>query len=159
NHITPPHFFAQYSNDLYERNRKGRETLGQFRDIAHLVLGVSPYSCQELIGAGYANPRLLPLLVDFSRFRRPACIRGRPARFEEGWKYFLFVGLVAPHKRQEDVIRAFAWYNRFINRRSRLLLVGSMAGFETYFQDLREVVKSLRVEENVVFTGCCSDME
>src|SRR5207245_3348797 len=46
----------------------------------------------------------------------------------------------------------FAWYNRFVNRRSRLLLVGT-AGLERYLYHLHEVVNSLDMEEHVVFAG------
>src|SRR5207253_2326427 len=100
---------------------------------------------------GYPNPRLLPLLVELELLagQQPSIPTLR--RFDDDWKNFLFVGRIAPHKRQEDVIRAFAWYNRFINRRSRLLLVGTTAGLENYACHLREVIRSLEVEDHVEF--------
>ena len=79
-------------------------------------------------------------------------------RLDDGWINFLFVGRLAPHKRQEDVVRAFAWYNRDINRRSRLLLVGTV-GLERYLYHLYEVVKSVEMEEHVIFTGHASFAE
>src|SRR5439155_17061291 len=75
---------------------------------------------------------------------------------DDGWKNFLFVGRLAPHKRQEDVIRAFGCYNRLINRRSRLLLVGTAGGLERYLYHLREVVDSLDLREHVLFAGHAS---
>jgi len=151
--ITPPYFYAPYCDSTYRLLRDGRANLGQFRAVVDLTVGVSPYNCAELAAAGYPNPRLLPLLVEFETLAsQPPC----PAtlqRFNDDWKNFLFVGRLAPHKRQEDVIRAFAWYNRFVNRRSRLLLVGTAGGLQRYLYHLREVSNSLEMEDHVVFAG------
>jgi glycosyltransferase involved in cell wall biosynthesis len=151
--ITPAYFYAPYCDSVYAVLRAARAKLGQFRNVLDMTLGVSPYNCAELAAAGYPNPRLLPLLIEFERLASappcPAILR----RFDDGWKNFLFVGRLAPHKRQEDVIRAFACYNRLVNRRSRLVLVGTAGGLERYSFHLREVVKSLEMEDYVVFAG------
>ena len=55
----------------------------------------------------------------------------------------LFVGRVIPNKRFEDVIRAFHAYKTFFNPRSRLLLVGSHAGFERYVTMLHGFIARL----------------
>lgn len=154
--ITPAYFYAPYSDHLYHFLREARANLGQFRTMVDMTFGDSPYNCAEMAAAGYRNPRLLPLLVELEWFARqepsPATLR----RFDDDWKNFLFVGRLAPHKRQEDVIRAFAWYNRFINRRSRLVLVGTAGGLERYAGHLREVIQSLQMEDHVVFAGHAS---
>ena len=157
--ITPAHFYAPYCDSVYGVLRAARANLGQFRTLVDMTLGVSPYNCAELAAAGYANPRLLPLLIEFERLAgQPPCpITMR--RFDDEWKTFLFVGRVAPHKRQEDVIRAFACYNRLVNRRSRLLLVGTAGGLERYAHHLREVVSSLEMEDHVVFAGYATPAE
>jgi glycosyltransferase involved in cell wall biosynthesis len=154
--ITPAYFFAPYSDAVYDVLRAARANLGQFRTVVAMALGVSPYNCAELAAAGYANPRLLPLLVELAAFadQQPCPVTMR--RFDDDWKNFLFVGRLAPHKRQEDVIRAFACYNRLVNRRSRLLLVGTAGGLEGYAYHLREVVHSLEMEDHVVFAGHAS---
>ena len=48
--------------------------------------------------------------------------------YDDDFLNILFVGRVAPHKKQEDIIRAFCYYNRNINKKSRLFLVGSDGG-------------------------------
>jgi glycosyltransferase involved in cell wall biosynthesis len=154
--ITPAHFYAPYCESTYHLLRHARATLGQFRALAHMALGVSPYNCAELAEAGYATPRVLPFLVDFESFAGQSPCPVTLRRFDDDWKNFLFVGRLAPHKRQEDVVRAFAWYNRFINRRSRLVLVGTAGGLERYSYHLREVVKSVDMEDHVVFAGHAS---
>ncbi len=157
--ITPAYFYAPYCESTYRLLEEGRANLGQFRNLVHMTLGVSPYNCAELKAAGYARPRVLPVLVETESFAKeqpcPATLR----RFDDDWRNFLFVGRLAPHKRQEDVIRAFAWYNRFINRSSRLLLVGTPGGLERYLYHLREVIQSLEMEDHVVFAGHASPAE
>jgi glycosyltransferase involved in cell wall biosynthesis len=157
--ITPAYFYAPYCHSVYGVLQEARAHLGQFRTVVDMTFGVSPYNCAELAAADYFNPRVLPLLVEFERLgSQPPCpITLR--RFDDDWKNFLFVGRLAPHKRQEDVIRAFACYNRLVNRRSRLLLVGTAGGLERYVYHLREVVTSLEMEDHVVFAGYASQAE
>jgi glycosyltransferase involved in cell wall biosynthesis len=154
--ITPAYFYAPYCESTYRLLCAARANLGQLRSLVDLTLGVSAYNCAELAAAGYANPRRLPLLLEFESFAEQPAVSANLHRFDDGWKNFLFVGRLAPHKRQEDVIRAFAWYNRFINRHSRLVLVGTAGGLERYLYHLREVVNSLDMKEHVVFAGHAS---
>src|SRR5216683_313165 len=154
--ITPAYFYAPYCQRTYGLLCAARGNLGQFRGLVDMTLGVSAYNCVELAAAGYANPRRLPLLLELEAFAEQPAAPANLRSCDDGWKNFLFVGRLAPHKRQEDVIRAFAWYNRFVNRRSRLVLVGTAGGPGRYLYHLREVVKSLDVEEHVVFAGHAS---
>ena len=69
----------------------------------------------------------------------------------------IFVGRVAPHKHQEDIIRAFAWYKKHLNPKSRLFLVGS-GNTERYNQRLSAYVEALGVQD-VIFPGTSSSMK
>ena len=62
------------------------------------------------------------------------------------------MGRIAPNKKQEDVIRAFYYYKRNVNRKSRLILVGNYAGMEKYYYKLRNYVDELKLAD-VIFTG------
>jgi glycosyltransferase involved in cell wall biosynthesis len=68
----------------------------------------------------------------------------------------LFVGRVIPNKKIEDLVRAFAVYQRAFEPRSRLVLAGDHRGHERYYDRLQELVRELRVDE-VVFTGHVDD--
>ena len=70
----------------------------------------------------------------------------------DGYINILFTGRISPNKKQEDVINAFACYQRYYNRRSRLFLVGSYQGMETYQAKLECYAERLGAE-NVIFTG------
>lgn len=71
---------------------------------------------------------------------------------DDGYTNFIFVGRVAPNKKQEDVIRAFYCYKKYCNPKSRLFIVGSYNGMERYYHRLRRYVGALELD-NVVFTG------
>ena len=97
---------------------------------------------------------MLPIVLDLDALPAAAVspvvaapVRRRPARTS------LFVGRIIPNKSIDDLIRAFALYQRHCDPRSRLLLVGDYRGHERYFDRLREHgARSLGVQE-VVFTG------
>jgi len=78
--------------------------------------------------------------------------------YDDGRTNVLFVGRIIPNKRVDDVIRSFAVFQKWLQPRSRLLLVGDHRGFERYFDRLQELVRELRVDE-VVFTGHVDDDE
>jgi glycosyltransferase involved in cell wall biosynthesis len=78
--------------------------------------------------------------------------------YDDGRVNILFVGRIIPNKRIEDLIRVFAVYQRWLEPRSRLLLVGDHRGHERYYDRLREMVRDLRLDE-VVFTGHVDDDE
>jgi glycosyltransferase involved in cell wall biosynthesis len=52
-------------------------------------------------------------------------------------KKILFVGRMAPNKCVEELIEAFAWYHKRLERRSELILVGSERACPRYFAMLR----------------------
>jgi glycosyltransferase involved in cell wall biosynthesis len=63
-----------------------------------------------------------------------------------------------PNKKIDDLIRFFHAYNRWFNPRSRLLLVGSHAGFERYASMLQDMIDRLKVP-SVHFLGHVSNDE
>ena len=78
--------------------------------------------------------------------------------YDDGRTNVLFVGRVIPNKKIDDLVRSFAFFQKWVRPRSRLLLVGDHRGFERYFDRLQELVSELRVDE-VVFTGHVDDDE
>jgi glycosyltransferase involved in cell wall biosynthesis len=76
--------------------------------------------------------------------------------YDDGRVNVLFVGRIIPNKRIEDLIGVFALYQRHVEPRSRLLLVGDYRGHERYYDRLQERVRRLGADE-VVFTGHVDD--
>ncbi|MDG2306928.1 MAG: glycosyltransferase [Candidatus Binatia bacterium] len=151
--ITPEHYFAPYSADLRWSAARARAALDPLRSLVDIPLTVSEFNRAELSAAGYADVGLLPLPMDVGLFSDTAPDPAVVERYSDGWTNFLFVGRLAPNKRQEDVIRVFAWYHRYVDRASRLLLVGAAPEIDAYREDLVRVADSLGVADFVVFAG------
>jgi glycosyltransferase involved in cell wall biosynthesis len=79
-------------------------------------------------------------------------------QYDDGRTNVLFVGRVIPNKRIDDLVRAFAFFQRHVRPHSRLLLVGDHRGFERYHDRLQELVRELRLSE-VILTGHVDDQE
>lgn len=128
------------------------------RDTADYCLADSEFNKQDLIRAGYqCEIDVVPILIPFDDYKRspdPEVL----TKYSDGMTNILFTGRIVPNKKQEDVIQAFACYQKYYNKNSRLILVGSPAGAVTYYDSLQEYVRRLGVQ-NVVFTGHISFAE
>ena len=153
--ITPAHFFLGFHPHLAGLCHHGRRELRAFASRAELALGDSEYNRRELEEAGFRRTGVLPIVHDLEGLRGP---RSRVVRrmYADGRTNVLFVGRVIPNKKIDDLVRVFACYQRFVDPRSRLLLVGDTRGHERYFRRLREMIETLHVDE-VVFTGQVDD--
>jgi glycosyltransferase involved in cell wall biosynthesis len=153
--ITPAEFFLGFHPHLAGLCYHGRRELHAFAPRTELALGDSEFNRRELEATGYRKTGVLPIVLDLDSYRRPAS-KLTTRMLRDGRRNILFVGRVIPNKRLEDVIKVFAVYQRYIEPRSRLLLVGESRGFERYRRRLREQVEDLGLD-NVVFTGHVDD--
>jgi glycosyltransferase involved in cell wall biosynthesis len=149
--ITPAQWFVGFHPTLARLCHHGRRELRAFAARTELALGDSELNRRELEEAGYARTGVLPIVLDLASYH------GRASRvverlYRDGRTNILFVGRIIPNKKIEDLIRVFAVYQRWVDPRSRLLLVGDDRGHERYSRRLHEMVRDLRLEE-VVFTG------
>ncbi|HEX6214276.1 MAG TPA: glycosyltransferase family 4 protein [Vicinamibacterales bacterium] len=140
--ITPPEFFVDINKELVKLCFRGRRELALYKTRCDLALGDSEYNRQELEALGFAPTGVLDVIPDFAHLAGPANYTLAQA-FDDDWVNVLFVGRVIPNKKFEDVIRAFHAYKTFFNRRSRLLLVGSHAGFDRYVTMLHRFIARL----------------
>lgn len=150
--ITPPHFFKEYGNQIAtELCEKGLEQMGSLRLIPSLCFAVSNYNKTELKKAGYLCPiHILPIICEFGE--QPA-IKDK----NDDSINILFVGRLAPNKKQNDIIEAFYIYHKDINSKSRLFLVGS-EGNDDYTKALKAYPDTIGLD-GVTFTGHVSDNE
>jgi glycosyltransferase involved in cell wall biosynthesis len=120
-----------------------------------MALGDSEFNRAELEAIGFHPTGVLPLMIDPRRLD----IAPSPVildMFDDDKTNFLFVGRVIPNKCFHDLIKVFAFYQRFIDSNCRLLLVGEWVGFEKYYEALVRMVDDLRLKD-VVFTGHVED--
>ncbi len=150
--ITPPHFFELVNRQTAAHLARGREQLAQLTHSAQVNLADSPYNALELSQMGYADPKVFPLVLDFSM------LRGKPDpkvlhEFGDGKKNILFVGRCAPNKCIDDVLAAFYTFQRCVAPNSRLIHVGSFAGTERYYHLLQARARELGLNDTVIFAG------
>lgn len=149
--ITPAKFFLPYDFNSYSICAWGRRQLRAMAGQPSLCIAVSDYNKQDLREAGFTCPiEVCPILIPFEDYDK-APNQAVLDRYRDDWVNLIFVGRVAPHKHQEDIIRAFAWYKKHLNPKSRLFLVGS-GNTERYNQRLSAYVEALGVQD-VIFPG------
>lgn len=149
--ITPAHWFTEFHPHLAGLCYHGRRELAAFVEHADLALGVSEFNRAELDAIGFHPTGVLPLLLDPEQLAVPPS-RSILKLFDDDRTNLLFVGRVIPNKRFEDLIKVFYVYRQFVDRKSRLILVGEYKGFEKYFDALMRLVDRLELPD-VVFTG------
>ena len=129
--ITPARYFWAYQPVDAARCTLAQDQLAGLARAAGSVAGVSAFNAGELRKLSGRDAEVIPLL--FERSALPAPGPGPPP----GPPTVLFVGRLAPHKRQDLVIRAFARYRRG-QPDARLVLVGTSLNdeFETELRRL-----------------------
>jgi L-malate glycosyltransferase len=151
--ITPPEFFVGYDDEMVRICDLGRRELASLGEHTDLGLADSEFNRTELETAGFRRTGVLPIYLDYSRYReRPNRVLRRT--LEDGRRNVLFVGRLAPNKRHDDLIRLASYWKRFISPDLRLLLVGKPPRRRGYF----DALQALMYEEGftpseVVFTG------
>ncbi|HSF19912.1 MAG TPA: glycosyltransferase [Vicinamibacteria bacterium] len=153
--ITPARWFAPYHRHLAGLCYHGRRELQAFVPRVRLAVGDSEFNRAELEAVGFHPTGVLPLLLDDSRLHvepNEAVV----GMFDDDKKNFLFVGRVIPNKCFDDLVKVFAFYQKFIDRNCRLLLVGEWVGFEKYHEALVRLVDDFQLKD-VVFTGHVED--
>ncbi|HOW14883.1 glycosyltransferase [Methanosarcina sp.] len=150
--ITPPHFFHNINSDYEYSTKIGlHELKTEIKDIVDVALADSEFNQQDLIDAGFDKTAVLPYLINLDNFNiQPD--KKVIAKYDDDFVNILVVGRISPNKKVEDAIKSFYYYTKYINKKSRLLLVGSYNGMEKYYSYLRDLVQKLDLN-NVYFTG------
>jgi glycosyltransferase involved in cell wall biosynthesis len=114
--ITPARWFWDHDPQAGVVCALGRKQLPQFAAAVDVAAGVSLYNAQE-----FGSDVVIPILFDPSGLGTPGPLLEAGAEAPT----ILFVGRLAPHKRQDAVIRAFELYRRRHAPGARLVLVGA----------------------------------
>ncbi|MDD3333881.1 MAG: glycosyltransferase [Eubacteriales bacterium] len=158
--ITPVSFFLPYDPIISWNLIRGRKQLRILAKYADWAWGDSSYNCKELLELGYQADRvqLLPILsLDDQKHTQAAPELLRELQAQPGTR-ILFVGRLAPNKKQEDVIKLFAYYQARVDPQAQLYLVGSQTSCEKYYAKLMGFVADLKLK-NVHITGAVTDQQ
>jgi glycosyltransferase involved in cell wall biosynthesis len=153
--ITPPEYFRGFDDAIAARLAEGRHRLAEVVRAASAVWPVSEFNAGDIRPLGAEHIDVLPLLFSPRRFD----VAPAPdvlARLREPLDTLLFVGRGAPNKRIEDLLQAFACYQRLFNPFSRLVLVGSDRNCPRYYAMLRRLALDLNLP-NACFEGYATE--
>ena len=149
--ITPAKYFWSVHPEVAVICEVGRDKLPALVEASKAVAGVSSYNAAELREAGAGDPRVVPIVADPARLARDVVEPGAADPL------VLAVGRLAPHKRPDLVIRAFALYQRLHEPRARLLYAGP-AQNPPYLARLQQLVREVGAT-NVRLAGALADDE
>ena len=152
--ITPPQYFRGYNPENEKRTENGYREMRALRYSFDRVAAVSDYNRRDLQRMGYKCPMdVCPIVIPFSDYDREPDRAVMEKYRGDGWTNLLFVGRIVTNKKQENVIRAFEYYHRQYNPKSRLFLVGSAGGMEKYLAELQAEVRARGLCGRVIFPG------
>lgn len=151
--ITPPHFFGTYSSTARALTEYGYDGTKYLSDRIDYVMADSSYNASDLVSMGYkCDMYVRPILIPFNDYEKEPDSEIISRYSDDGYTNIVFVGRIAPNKKQEDLIKAFAYYKKNVNPKSRLILVGNDGGMERYSACLKKYAEALMVDD-VIFTG------
>lgn len=157
--ITPPSFFAEFDYQRVLAHREALQDLTDMKTGIDCCIAMSEFNRKDLILAGYDSDKIKVMpayFIPFEDYAQQADI-ATIEKYADEWTNILFVGRFAPNKKHEDIIRAFAYYSKHINKKSRLIFVGS-AAIPEYRKSMELYAQQLGVN-NVIFTGHISFSE
>ena len=152
--ITPYEFFGIDNISSSENCRIGLEDMkGHMKGKFDSYIADSEFNKSDMVRMGYNESRIdvIPVIVPFDDYKQepdPDMVQ----KLSDGITNIIFVGRIAPNKKQEDIIRAFAYYKENVNPSSRLILVGSHDVNGMYYPDLVSYIDEIGVSD-VIFPG------
>lgn len=155
--ITPAEFFAPYRPGFAWMLEAGRAGLGSLAGQFPISVGDSAFNAAELAACGFNAPAVLPIIINPERWNIAADPQWMN-RLQDGRSNILFVGRIAPNKRQDRLIEMFAEYRR-LDLDARLILVGEGSLSDPYFNQLRSMIERLDLTAHVEITGLVDDAQ
>lgn len=153
--ITPAKYFLPYRPDFAAILEEGREALPTMASSFSISVGDSLYNASELSECGFHRPGVLPICIRPDKWSAPpdtALMR----QLQDGRTNLLFVGRVAPSKKQDDLLEAFRYYLS-VDPTARLILVGHSEHDDAYDKFLRRAIHCLALKDSVIMPGSITD--
>jgi glycosyltransferase involved in cell wall biosynthesis len=146
--VTPAEFLWEFSPALARLCERARAALPSLRGRCAAVVADSTFNARELQELGL-DAEVVPLLLNLPSAPADGSAPREPV--------VLFVGRIAPNKRLEDAVSAFALYQERHAPDASFVAVGSAVEFERYQRTLEELAD--RLGARVRFTGRVSSEE
>ncbi len=177
--VTPASLVERWIPPLGVESRLGRVQLAELAPKVAYAFADSGFNAAELTENGFPVVRVVPVLIESGNIEAtpdPSALARLAAAKRAGGSDWLFVGQLAPHKAQHDIVKAFACYRRNYDDKARLHLVGREMG-NAYRDALRRFIAVAGLSDAVDLAGsvplgtlaayyatadvfvCCSDHE
>lgn len=155
--ITPARFFAGIDPAWVHRAQQGLQQLQLLQPRTDLALAVSEYNAQDLQAAHFAPIAILPLPLDETAYNLPTNQPLADQLRQLGKPLLLFVGRIAPNKRQEDLLKLL-YFLRPIYPHAQLALVGDLwtVGYDRF---LRQMADQLGISDGLHLAGHLAQAE
>ncbi len=156
--VTPPEFFAEWDYNTYTACIQGRYEASITACGYNRAICMSKYNKNELVSFGFEESKIdvIPI-ISLTQFKTEPNKKIIETYKADGYLNILFTGRKAPNKKIEDIVESFAYYNKNVNPKSRLILVGGLA-VKNYINAIRKYIAENDIQ-NVVFTGQVPDDE
>jgi glycosyltransferase involved in cell wall biosynthesis len=148
--VTPGDLLREYNPVLADHCERARAALRKLRGRCAAVIAVSEFNARELRANGMDEVAVVPLLLNISARAHNRSRQSEPV--------VVTVGRLAPNKRIEDALKAFALYQRHRSPQAMFVIIGPYHEFEGYRRALERLAERLGVER-VRFTGRISTEE
>src|SRR5205823_2653419 len=153
--VTPAEFYAPYRPGFAWMLETGRAHLARLAPHFTVACGDSAFNAAELAACGFRAPGVLPIIVDPDKWNI-APDAALMARLQDGRTNILFVGRIAPNKRQERLVEAFAQY-RALEPHARLIIAGEGRASDPFFNRVQGAIARLKLAAHVEVTGQIED--
>ena len=153
--LTPPEYFDHFDPEIASGLRQARREIERVAAVSRVALAASEFNACELRALGLTDVVVVPPYPAPDQGVAPdpdllATLRETKLGID-----LLFVGRLAPNKRQEQLIRLVAALRSGIDPDARLILVGG-PGPLSYVRALHRLADSI-APGAVTFTGAVSD--
>jgi glycosyltransferase involved in cell wall biosynthesis len=154
--MTPAEMIAPFDTVLARALEKGRRELAELGSRARLSIADSHYNAEELRDLGFADVRVVPLLIDLRLLREAKTEPGIASQLlvKEGEPLVSFVGRVAPNKGHPVLIQTFHVLKTYHQPDAHMFIVGSDE-MSSYRESLVTLVQQLSLKD-LLMTGAVS---
>jgi L-malate glycosyltransferase len=153
--ITPAELVERWIPPLAAESRLGRQQLGELAPLVGFAIADSEFNAAELRRFGFARAEVVSVLIESANLEvvaDTATLDRLELATSHGGSDWLFVGQVAPHKAQHEIVAALACYRKAYGEPARLHLVGRPMG-SAYLDSVRTFADSLDLADAVELPG------